>query len=158
QDLDRILDELRAIGVAADWTAEHEVTVMAANLQPAPNIMGQSLIGWSPLMLVALAIRCQTVKLTVGPLAMLDDRTKFLLSVLELVGVRSDWHHDVLSLPRSHQHAAEVDLSTHQVEGTLLTLLLAARAEGESRITGAAEDPGVEDRLDCLGSMGVYIR
>lgn len=156
-DLDRMLDELRSLGVAADWTHDHEVTVYAASMRQAPRISSNSLIGWSPLMLAALVIRCELVRLEVGKLAMLDERTKFLIDTLTQFGGRSEWHSEVLHLNLGHQHGAKITLAANQVEETLVTLLLAATAEGESQIIGAAEDPEVEDLLDCLGSMGVYI-
>ena len=156
-DLDKLLDELRGLEIAADWTHAHEITVYAAHVHPAPKIVPTSIVGWSPLLLVALTIRCGVVKLEIGELGLLDERLSEFVAILEKFGGKAEWHNGVLSFTLSHQHGARIQLEPGKLEESLVACLLAATADGESQLTGLAAEPEVEDLLDCLGAMGIYI-
>ena len=153
-DLDVLIEELRRLGVAADWTHPHEMTIYASTIQPEPIIHASNLLGWSPALLGALIVRCQRVEMEVTELDLVDERLASTVSLLRQFGGIADWQSGRLTLSTHHLHGSEVELGGASPDHTLLAVLLASAAAGESILNGSVVDPETEDVFACIASMG----
>lgn len=153
-DLDVLIEELRRLGVAADWTHPHEMTIYAASIHQEPLIHASNLLGWSPALLGALIVRCQRVSMEVTELDLVDERLASTIALLKQFGGNADWQSGRLTLSMHHLHGSEVQLSGTSPDHTLLAVLLASTAAGESILNGSVVDPETEDVFACIDSMG----
>lgn len=153
-DLDVLIEELRRLGVAADWTHPHEMTIYAASIHPEPTIHASNLLGWSPALLGALIVRCQRVEMEVTKLDLVDERLAATIALLQQFGGIADWQSGRLTLSTHHLHGSEVQLKGATPDHTLLAVLLACTAAGQSTINGSVVDPETEDVFACIASMG----
>jgi len=156
-DLDVLIEELRQLGVMADWTHPHEMTLLASLVNPELKISESNLIGWSPVLLGALVIRSNRLEMEATEIDMLDDRLATTVSLLKQFGGTAEWYEGKLQLSLHHIHGAEIFLDRSSAEQTLLAVLFAATANGETIIEGAVIDPEIEDVFACLSSMGAVI-
>lgn len=157
-DLDVLIEELRQIGIAADWTHDHEMTIFAESVKEGATIRESNLIGWSPSLLAALVARSNTVNMDIATTDLLDERLSATISLLKQFGGQADWHNGKLQLTAQYIQGSEVRITSSVPEQTVVAILLATAAVGESIIEGAIVDPEVEDALTCLASMGAQIQ
>ena len=142
-DLDVLIEELRQIGIAADWTHDHEMTIFAESVKEGATIRESNLIGWSPSLLAALVARSNTVNMDIATTDLLDERLSATISLLKQFGGQADWHNGKLQLTAQYIQGSEVRITS---------------SVGESIIEGAIVDSEVEDALTCLASMGAQIQ
>jgi UDP-N-acetylglucosamine 1-carboxyvinyltransferase len=156
-DLDALIDELRQFGVAADWTHPHEMTVYAERVLESIQLNEAHLVGWSPALLGALLVRCQKIEMAVDEIDLLDERLSGSVKLIRKFGGEVDWVAGKLRMSLHHLHGAEVSLDGMMAEHTLLAVLLAATAAGETILHEAVVDPETEDVFTCLSTMGARV-
>lgn len=156
-DLDVLIEELRQVGVMADWTHNHEMTLLSESIKEGYTVAPSNLIGWSPVLLGSLLARTRDVKVVATQSDMLDDRLATVVSLVHKFGGQAHWQSDVLLLELHHPTGVKLALDGVSAEQTLLAVLLGAVASGESYLTNAVIDPEIEDVFSCLRVMGVGI-
>lgn len=156
-DLDVLIDELRKLGVVADWTHPHEMTLLAETAQPDQSISQTNLIGWSPVLLGSLIARSHRVTVVASEADLLDDRLAMVISLVRQFGGGADWHNGQINFSLLHSHGIQFTLDGVSAEQTLLAVLLAAVATGESILHNVIIDPEIENVFQCLRSMGAVI-
>ena len=115
-DLDVLIEELRQLGVMADWTHPHEMTLIASMIKPELKILESHLIAWSPVLLVSLLIRSMRLEMMATESDLLDDRLATTVSLLKQFGGSAEWHDSKLQLSLHHIHGSEVILDGTSVE------------------------------------------
>src|SRR5690606_11789407 len=125
-------EELRQLGIMADWTHPHEMTMLASMVNAEAKVSESNLIGWSPVMLGALVVRSSRVEMEVSELDLLDDRLIMTVNLLRQFGGSAEWDNGRLQLSLHHVHGSEVVLDGRSAEQTLLAVMLAVTANGES--------------------------
>lgn len=153
--LDRLLTELQPLGVAADWTHHHEMSLRAAEVMPFPLLTANQLLSRLPLVIVALVVRCGVCRLELH-----SQEQQNLMQCLELVrrfGGLVEVEEGLLRLAFPHRYGCQVDVTTMDIQASLSAMLLAALSEGQTEIIGLPHDPQVVALQSLLQAMGATI-
>lgn len=153
--LDRLLTELQALGIVADWTHYHEVSIKAAEPTPIPLLTAQQLLPRLPLLVMALTLRCGACRLELQ-----TQEQSGLMPILQLVrqfGGLVEVENGLLRLAFPHKYGVSLDASGLDVQATCSAMLLASLSEGRTELIHLSSDPQVGFMHELLLSMGAAV-
>ncbi|MEO7104146.1 MAG: UDP-N-acetylglucosamine 1-carboxyvinyltransferase [Gemmatimonadaceae bacterium] len=158
RDLETLVELIRSVGGAADWSDTNTLDIFAASLRPEgldPALSAR--IRASILLAAPLLARCGHVTLPAPGGDVIGRRrldTHFLAMTQLGVKVVDD---DGYRLTVDRLVGADVFLDEPSVTGTENALILAAAAEGTTILRNAASEPHVQDLADFLVALGARI-
>lgn len=152
RDVEYMLESLRRLGVAAGWTAGHEVTIHAAQLETIvlPSHLPVSSVA-SALFFGALLVRSGQVRLLTETEGGLH---QFFVYQLEQFGAYVEKGEDGYQAEAEQLKSAHIVFPEPTVVGTVQAIFLAVMATGQTVIEGAAAEPEVDDLLAFFQVMG----
>ena len=161
RDVTTLIELVRALGVAVEWSGPHAVTVEAAGLRDsrpdaglAAEIRASFLLAAPLLARTGLAVLPRPGGDKIGR-RRLDTH---LLALREL-GARINLDDAYYRLELTGRFCgAEVFLDEASVTGTETAVMAAAMADGPTRLLNAASEPHVQGLCHALNAMGARIR
>jgi UDP-N-acetylglucosamine 1-carboxyvinyltransferase len=154
--LDRLLVELRELGVAADWTHRHEVTLHATELQPFPLLSTNQLLSRLPLLVAAIVVRCGVCRLELHSSE--QGGLMQLMEIMRRFGGLVEVQDGLLKLALPHLHGSRVNASGLDVQTCLAIMVLGAAAEGLTEIENLPADPQIMALSHILTSLGIEVQ
>ncbi len=151
--LDRLLVELRSLGVAADWTHYHEITIKAAEVTPFPLLTVTQLLSKLPLLVAAVVMRCGVCRLELQS----QDQSNLmdLMGLIRQFGGLVEVEEGLLRLAFPHCFGITTMSVAHfDVQTSLAAMLISSMAEGGSELSGLSQDPQVAALAAVMQSMG----
>lgn len=160
-DVEYLLETLRDIGVAADWSGPHELRICAERLDwlfiplEAAKRLRSSFVLLGPLLARAGKV------IIPNPGGDRIGRRPVTVHVegLRALGAEIEYKHGYYyaSAPRGLR-GVEMRLSEASVTGTENIVMAAALAEGRTVIANAAAEPEVDNLLEFLAALGARVR
>jgi UDP-N-acetylglucosamine 1-carboxyvinyltransferase len=153
--LDRLLTELQWLGVAADWTHRHEISIKATEVTPFPLLTTNQLLSRLPLLITAIVLRCGVCRLELhaqdqgGLMQCMDMMRKF--------GGLVEIQEGLLRLAFPHKYGVAISMVEMEAQTCLSGMLMAVLAEGMTELRGLPNDPQVSALHTMLASMGADV-
>src|SRR5512132_2604044 len=160
RDVTTLIDLVRDLGVAVDWSDEHTVTVDARGLRESrPDAGLASEIRASFLLAAPLLARTGLAMLPrPGGDKIGRRRLDTHLLALRPLGARITLDDAYYRLElRGRFRGAEVFLAEASVAGSETAVMAAATAEGRTRLLNAASEPHVQGLCHALNAMGARV-
>jgi UDP-N-acetylglucosamine 1-carboxyvinyltransferase len=158
RDVEVLVDLVKSLGVAADWTDRNSLSIHAKTVRAAeldPELCRR--IRASILLVAPVLARCGSIELPPPGGDVIGRRrldTHFL--ALEALGATVEFS-DVLRIKTKGLHGADVFLDEPSVTATENAVTAAAAAKGTTIIRNAACEPHVQDLCRFLVAMGAKI-
>ena len=160
RDVSTLIELVRALGVAVDWSEDHTVTVDARGLREsrpdaglAAEIRASFLLAAPLLARTGLAVLPRPGGDKIG-----RRRLDTHLLALRQLGARINLDDAYYRLELGGRfRGAEVFLDEASVTGTETAVMAAATAEGRTRLLNAASEPHVQGLCHALNAMGARI-
>jgi UDP-N-acetylglucosamine 1-carboxyvinyltransferase len=158
-DVEKMLEIARSLGVEAEWTGDHEITIKAdkINLPSLDKKMFKSMRS-SVLFLAPLLVRFKEADLPEPGGCIIGNRplnTHFY--VLQKLGAEVVRKNDSYHLRAEKFVGCEIVLPEMSVTGTENAVMAAVLSEGKTVIKLAAAEPHVQDLCNFLVAMGAQI-
>ncbi len=159
RDVERMLEILRSLGVSAEWTGEHDVTIDPRNADPAKlDRKAMRSMRSSVLFLGPMLARFREVELPEPGGCIIGNRPLDThLVALQSIGASCERGKDGYLLRAPSLEGREVVLPEFSVTATENLMMAAATAKGRTVIKLAAAEPHVQDLGDFLNTMGARI-
>lgn len=154
--LDRLLAELRELGVAADWTHYHEVSLQASDVQPFPLLTANQLLSRLPLLVTAIVLRCGVCRLELHA----QDQGGLMqcMDVMRRFGGLVEIQDGLLRLAFPHRYGTRLSMVGMDIQTCLSSMLLGVMSEGITEISGMPSDPQITALHTILAAMGADIQ
>lgn len=159
RDVERMLEILRSLGVAADWAGEHDVRIEArsADISHLDRKAVRSMRS-SVLLLGPMLARFREVEISEPGGCILGNRPLDThLAALETLGAACTQEGDVVRLTADTLTGRTIILPEFSVTATENLMMAATLAKGRTVIKIAAAEPHVEDLGRFLQKMGAKI-
>ncbi len=160
RDVNTAIALLQGLGVSAEWTGEHELTLQAAKLtsNDAPyelvKTMRASFCVLGPLLARTGKARVSTP----GGCAIGARPVNLHITGIRTLGTRIQIRHGYVEAHADHLEGARIWLDNPSVGATENIMMAAVLARGRTTIENAAREPEVQELARALVSMGARIR
>ena len=160
RDVRTAIDLLSGLGVAAQWTGEHQLTLHASRVtgHEAPyqlvKTMRASFFVLGPLLARSGRARVSTP----GGCAIGARPVNLHISGIRALGARVQLRGGYVEAHAERLKGARIWLDNPSVGATENIMMAATRARGRTQIENAAREPEVQDLAKLLNAMGAQIR
>ena len=159
-DVFKMLELLEGLGATVSWSAEHEVTVQCAQVDPA-RILAPTVrkLRSSVLLIGPLLARFPSFEIPHPGGCIIGNRPLDThLDAMRSLGATVEEGRDTILLSRKNGlHGANIVLSEFSVTATENVLMAAVLSRGTTTVTIAAAEPHVQDLARFLVGMGAHI-
>jgi UDP-N-acetylglucosamine 1-carboxyvinyltransferase len=150
--LDRLVSELTGLGVTADWTHFHEISIRSENLEPFPLLTSSQLVSRLPILITAIALRSGVCRMELHA----SDHSGLMqcMDVMRRFGGLVEIQEGLLRLAFPHKAGIRLSMKCMDVHTCLSAMLLGVAADGETQLSGMPDDPQVSAMQAILVAMG----
>jgi UDP-N-acetylglucosamine 1-carboxyvinyltransferase len=160
RDVERMLDILRSLGVRAEWTGDHELTIEPKGADPAKvDRKAMRSMRSSVLFLGPMLARFRAVELPEPGGCIIGNRPMDThIIALQSLGAVCERGKEGYRLSAEKLVGRTVVLPEFSVTATENLMMAAALSEGRTTIKLAAAEPHVQDLGDFLNAMGARVQ